>query len=132
MQGEKRGRLLGFPTINVPIPSPRKLLPPQGVYAARVQTPRGAFGGMLNLGPRPTFGDREVIIEVHLFDVADDFYGMRVRIDFLSRIRDTVKFDGIDALVSQLRRDEADARRILASQAGTPGAGTVAPSARSV
>ncbi len=132
VQGERRGRLLGFPTINVPIPSPRKLLPPQGVYAARVQTPRGAFGGMLNLGPRPTFDNQDVTIEVHLFDVADDFYGMRVRIDFLSRIRDTVKFDGIDALVGQLRRDEAEARRILASLGGTPSAATVAPSARSV
>ena len=55
--GEKRRAPAGFPTINVPLPSPRKLLPPQGVYAVRVQTPRGAFGGMLNLGPRPTFGD---------------------------------------------------------------------------
>lgn len=115
VQGHKRGRLLGFPTINVPIPSPRKLLPPQGVYATRVHTPRGAFGGMLNLGPRPTFGDESLTLEVHLFDVSDDFYGMRVRIDFLSRIRDTVKFDGIDSLVAQLRTDEADARKILAS-----------------
>jgi riboflavin kinase/FMN adenylyltransferase len=114
VHGAKRGRLLGFPTINVPLPSPRKLLPPQGVYAARVQTPRGAFGGMLNLGARPTFDDDSITIEVHLFDVTDDFYGMRVRIDFLTRIRDTVRFDGIEALVAQLRRDETDARKVLA------------------
>jgi riboflavin kinase/FMN adenylyltransferase len=55
--GAARGRGLGFPTINLAPPSPRKLLPPQGVYAVRVQTPGGAHGGMLNLGPRPTFGD---------------------------------------------------------------------------
>ncbi|MGQ0648656.1 MAG: bifunctional riboflavin kinase/FAD synthetase [Gemmatimonadaceae bacterium] len=111
--GEKRGRLLGYPTINVTLESARKLLPPQGVYAVRVQTPRGTFGGMLNLGPRPTFGETDVTLEAHLFDVEAEFYGMRVRIDFLSRLRDTRKFDGVDALVAQLRLDSADARRVL-------------------
>ncbi|MBC7897403.1 MAG: bifunctional riboflavin kinase/FAD synthetase [Cytophagaceae bacterium] len=112
--GEARGRLLGFPTINVPLESERKLLPPQGVYAVRVQSAHGTFGGMMNLGPRPTFGDAAVSLEVHLFDVSADFYGMRVRIDFVSRLRDIVKFDGVDALIAQLRRDEVDARRVLA------------------
>lgn len=111
--GEKRGRLLGFPTINVPLPSPRKLLPPQGVYATRVYTARGTFGGMLNLGPRPTFGDVETSVEAHLFDMEADLYGSRVRIDFVTRIRDTVKFDGVEALVAQLRRDETAARQAL-------------------
>ena len=63
VRGASRGRNLGFPTINVALPNPRKLLPPQGVYAVRVQTPGGAHGGMLNLGPRPTFGDSAVSIE---------------------------------------------------------------------
>jgi riboflavin kinase / FMN adenylyltransferase len=112
--GEKRGRLLGFPTINVPLPSGRKLLPPQGVYAVRVQTPLGAFNGMLNLGPRPTFGEEQVTLETHLFDADGDWYGMRVRIDFVARLRDTVKFDGVEALVAQLRRDEEAARAALA------------------
>ncbi|MEO6446175.1 MAG: bifunctional riboflavin kinase/FAD synthetase [Gemmatimonadaceae bacterium] len=111
--GEKRGRLLGFPTINVPLPSARKLLPPQGVYAVRVQTPLGPFGGMLNLGPRPTFNDADVALEAHLFDASGDFYGMRVRIDFLSRLRDTQRFDSIEALVAQLREDERAARQVL-------------------
>ena len=56
VSGDRRGRLLGFPTLNVQPRSDRKLLPPDGVYAVRVQTPTGAHGGMLNLGPRPTFG----------------------------------------------------------------------------
>ena len=56
-------------------PNPRKLLPPQGVYAVRVQTPGGAHGGMLNLGPRPTFGDQAIGIEAHLFDTSGDWYG---------------------------------------------------------
>lgn len=114
VRGEQRGRLLGFPTINVPLPSPRKLLPPQGVYAVRVQTPLGPFGGMLNLGPRPTFGDAGVTLEAHLFEAEGDFYGMRVRIDFLRRLRDTIRFDTPQALVAQLAVDERAARETLA------------------
>lgn len=113
LHGEKRGRLLGFPTINFPLPSPRKLLPPQGVYVVRVQTPRGTFGGMLNLGSRPTFNDPTVALEAHLFEASGDFYGCRVRIDFIERLRDTQRFDGVDALRAQLERDAESARRIL-------------------
>lgn len=116
--GEARGRLLGFPTINVPLESQRKLLPPQGVYAVRVQSAHGTFGGMMNLGARPTFGDASVSLEVHLFDVTADFYGLRVRIDFVSRLRDIVKFDGVEALIAQLRRDEVDARGVLGLSGG--------------
>jgi riboflavin kinase / FMN adenylyltransferase len=111
--GEQRGRLLGFPTINVPLPSPRKLLPPQGVYAVMVQTPHGPFGGMLNLGPRPTFGDAAVTIEAHLFDASGDFYGSRVRIDFVRWLRDTQKFADVNALIQQLHRDADAARAAL-------------------
>ncbi|MEP6509465.1 MAG: riboflavin biosynthesis protein RibF, partial [Gemmatimonadales bacterium] len=90
--GNSRGRGLGFATINLSTPSPRKLLPPEGVYAVTVQTPAGQFGGMMNLGPRPTFGDSTVSLEAHLFDVDRDFYGNRVRIDFVSFLRETKKF----------------------------------------
>jgi riboflavin kinase/FMN adenylyltransferase len=117
VQGDRRGRLLGYPTINVPLSSPRKLLPPQGVYAVRVQTPRGTFGGMLNLGPRPTFGDTRVTIEAHLFDAEGDFYDHRVRIDFLRRLRDTMRFADVAALVRQLEQDAAAARQVLAATA---------------
>jgi riboflavin kinase/FMN adenylyltransferase len=111
--GAARGRGLGFPTINVASPNPRKLLPPQGVYAVRVQTPGGAHGGMLNLGPRPTFGDQTIGIEAHLFDTSGDWYGAWVRVDFIARLRDTQKFSTPAALIEQLRRDEDDARRVL-------------------
>lgn len=113
--GAARGRGLGFPTINLAPPSPRKLLPPQGVYAVRVQTPGGAHGGMLNLGPRPTFGDPSVGVEAHLFDTSGDWYGAWVRVDFIARLRDTQKFASPAALVEQLRRDEDDARRVLSA-----------------
>ena len=111
--GAARGRGMGFPTINLALPSPRKLLPPQGVYAVRVQTPGGAHGGMLNLGPRPTFGDDVVGIEAHLFDTSGDWYGVWVRVDFIARLRDTQKFANPTALVEQLQRDEIAAREAL-------------------
>ncbi len=103
--GNSRGRDLGFATINLSPPSPRKLLPPEGVYAVMVQTPLGRFGGMMNLGPRPTFGESEVSLEAHLFDVSADFYGKRIRIDFIAFLRDTRKFASASELVKQLEKD---------------------------
>lgn len=111
--GDQRGRLLGYPTLNVQPPDPRKLLPPDGVYAVRVQTPQGAFGGMVNLGPRPTFNDDARRIEAHVFDASFDWYGAIVRIDFVSRLRNTQSFAGPDDLRAQLERDECTARRAL-------------------
>ncbi len=116
--GEQRGAGLGFRTINIPLPSHRKLLPPFGVYAVHVQTPHGAFGGMLNLGGRPTFGDERPLLEAHLFDVALDLYDASVRIDFVSRLRDTQRFADAAALREQLQRDEASARAALADARG--------------
>jgi riboflavin kinase/FMN adenylyltransferase len=114
VEGARRGRLIGFPTANIPIPGSRKLLPPEGVYAVRVQTPMGPYDGMVNLGPRPTFGDSQAVVEAHLFDATLDLYGARVRVDFVARLRDTQKFNGVEALTAQLRRDEESARSILA------------------
>jgi riboflavin kinase/FMN adenylyltransferase len=116
--GAARGRALGFPTLNLSQPSTRKLLPPEGVYAVRVGTERGLFGGMMNLGPRPTFGERDRVIETYLFDVSGDFYGQPVRVDVVKRLRDTRAFQSPEALVHQIRLDESEARAAL----------TVAPS----
>lgn len=113
VQGKGRGRDLGFATLNLAPPSPRKLLPPEGVYAVRVQTPEGPYGGMMNLGPRPTFGENETTLEVHLFGASGDFYGAAVRVDFISFLRDTRKFANADELVSQLGRDRENALRAL-------------------
>ncbi|HET9776694.1 MAG TPA: bifunctional riboflavin kinase/FAD synthetase [Gemmatimonadaceae bacterium] len=111
--GAQRGRTIGFPTINLGPPPPRKLLPPEGVYAVRVQTPRGPRGGMMNLGPRPTFGDAATSLEAHLFDAAGDFYGAQVRIDFVERLRETRKFASVEELKTQLAQDERDAKNAL-------------------
>jgi riboflavin kinase / FMN adenylyltransferase len=113
VSGAQRGRTIGFPTLNLGPPPRRKLLPPEGVYAVVVQTPLGASGGMMNLGPRPTFGDSATSLEAHLFDVTADFYDAYVRIDFVSRLRETRKFASPEHLATQLRQDERDARNAL-------------------
>lgn len=111
--GAGRGRLLGFPTVNVQLPAARKLLPPLGVYSVRVQTRDGSFGGMMNLGPRPTFGGSEIGAEVHVLDTGGDWYGSHVRIDLVAFLRATRTFSSPEALVSQLEHDARAARETL-------------------
>jgi riboflavin kinase/FMN adenylyltransferase len=127
--GDARGRALGFPTLNVLPESPRKLLPPDGVYAVDVSTHRGRFGGMMNLGGRPTFGDERRTIEAHLFDASGDFYDALVHVAFVARLRDTMRFDGPDTLRAQLAADERAARRALTAlaEAGNVNGSTPAP-----
>lgn len=112
VSGARRGRLLGFPTINI-APPPRKLLPAHGVYAVRAETPHGAFGGMLNLGGRPTFDDPTVTLEAHLFGADVDLYGSAVRLEFVSRLREVRRFESGEALAAQLAVDERQARSAL-------------------
>jgi riboflavin kinase/FMN adenylyltransferase len=127
VSGEGRGRLLGFPTLNLELASRRKLLPPHGVYAVHVQGRDAGFGGMMNLGPRPTFGDERVTLEVHLFEAGGNWYGESVRVEFVARLRDTMKFAGPDELVAQLQRDAQNARVALTAlgpTANLKGSGT--------
>lgn len=119
VSGEQRGRALGFPTINVEPDSARKLLPPDGVYAVEVHTPRGRFGGMMNLGGRPTFGDERRALEAHLFEASGDFYGDVVQVGFVARLRDVQRFPDAAALMQQLADDEQAARRAL-TMVGVP------------
>ena len=113
-RGEQRGRGLGFPTINLAAP-PRKLLPPDGVYAAVVHTRHGRFGGMMNQGHRPTFDDGRRLIEVHLFGFAGDLYDQWVRVEWVEHLREIRRFDGVAALRQQLEDDRLRARATLAS-----------------
>jgi riboflavin kinase/FMN adenylyltransferase len=112
-RGEQRGRGIGFPTLNLSV-TPRKLLPPDGVYAAIVETPLGRFGGMMNQGHRPTFGDGRRLIEVHLFGFAGDLYDRWVRVEWLAHLREIRRFDGVAALRLQLEDDRLRAMAILA------------------
>lgn len=114
-EGERRGRLLGVPTINLSELSPRKLLPPDGVYAVRVEWRGGSAGGMMNQGPRPTFQDGRRVLEAHIFDFERDLYGEWVRIEWIERLRDIQRFGSVDQLKQQLERDRARAVAALAA-----------------
>jgi riboflavin kinase/FMN adenylyltransferase len=113
--GSTRGRSIGIPTINLAI-AKEKLLPPDGVYAVRVFSTFGHFGGMMNLGSRPTFGEAERVPEIHMFGASGDWYGRDVTVEFVARLRDTIRFSGVEALVEQLKRD-AEAAHIALTQA---------------
>ncbi|MBK8004088.1 MAG: bifunctional riboflavin kinase/FAD synthetase [Gemmatimonadetes bacterium] len=114
VRGEGRGRTIGVPTLNLGDIPERKLLPPDGVYAARVEWARGRAGGMLNQGPRPTVGDGRRSLEVHLFGVDEDLYGEWVKVEWVARIRDQQKFPSLAALQDQLKQDRARAEDALA------------------
>ena len=120
--GARRGRTIGVPTINLAPPSARKLLPPDGVYAVRVETPFGRFGGMLNQGTRPTFGETTRTLEAHLFGFDGDLYGRAVRLDWIRRIRDVRRFASAEELKAQLAHDRASAEAALASAHDPSGA----------
>ncbi len=114
VRGEGRGRTIGVPTLNLGEIPERKLLPPDGVYAARVEWAGGRAGGMLNQGPRPTVGDGRRSLEVHLFGVDEDLYGGWVKVEWVARIRDQQKFPSLAALQAQLQQDRARAEDALA------------------
>jgi len=114
VRGEGRGRSIGVPTINVGAVPERKLLPPDGVYAARVEWGGGRAGGMLNQGPKPTFGELKRSVEVHLFGVSADLYGQWVRVEWVERLRDVQRFASAEQLRDQLARDRAAALDALA------------------
>lgn len=114
VRGAGRGRTIGIPTINLGGFSDRKLLPPDGVYAARVEWSGGSAGGMLNQGGKPTFGDQQRSIEVHLFDVDADLYGQWVRVEWIERLRDVQRFSSVEQLKQQLAKDQAAAVDALA------------------
>ncbi len=119
VRGAGRGRGIGYPTINVGVEDERKLLPPDGVYAVHVEWRTGSSGGMMHQGARPTFDETERSIEAHVFDLDDDLYGERVKLSWVSRLRDVHRFDSPKALKRQLDKDFAAARDALTARGGT-------------
>jgi riboflavin kinase / FMN adenylyltransferase len=100
---ERGGSQLGFPTANIKLHD--ELCPKVGVYAVTVETVKGNFNGVANIGFSPTFGDDMFTIEVHILDFSDDLYDSRIRINMITRLRDEKKFSGIDELSSQIQHD---------------------------
>ena len=113
--GDALGRKMQYPTANIEFP-PDVLIPPRGVYAVRVTDPSSkTHNGMMNIGWRPTVDGKNLRHEVHLLDFSGDLVGNTLHVDYVARIRDEQKFDGVDALRAQLQRDEAATRKVLTS-----------------
>lgn len=111
--GDKRGRLIGFPTANIYLP--KNSLPLNGVFAVTVElsSTDKSFAGVANIGNRPTVDGTTNLLEVHLFEFDKDIYGTQVKVTFVQKIRDEQKFDGLDALVAQIEKDAIKAKSIL-------------------
>lgn len=114
IHGEKRGRLIGFPTANIRIEDAHKLIPANGVYAVKAHWNENVFNGMLNIGIRPTVSNtNQISIEVNLFDVEEEMYDSTLRIELIDRLRDEKKFNSIDELIQQLHLDKIAALKKL-------------------
>jgi riboflavin kinase/FMN adenylyltransferase len=105
--GKQLGRTIGFPTANLAINNESKLIPGNGVYAVTVQieNDKTIFNGMMNIGVRPTFEKTERAIEVNIFDFESSIYDKELTVHIRARLRDEIKFDGIDSLKNQLNKD---------------------------
>jgi riboflavin kinase/FMN adenylyltransferase len=127
VEGDKLGHSIGYPTANLTIPDPEKIIPANGVYASRVSIienisttnsyiiPASSqkFGGMMNIGIRPTVGGTRRMIEVNIFDFNQTIYGQMIRVYVESWMRPEIKFDGLPALIAQLEKDAVLAKQIL-------------------
>ncbi|HEY0500201.1 MAG TPA: bifunctional riboflavin kinase/FAD synthetase [Kutzneria sp.] len=113
VRGDGRGRDLGFPTANLSTPK-FAAVPADGVYACRFLQGGQVRDAAVSVGTNPTFSGRERRVEAFVLDVDEDFYGQRVALDFVARLRGQLKFDASDDLVVQMREDVERARRLLA------------------
>jgi len=113
--GQQLGRRIGYPTANIEVEEPYKLIPPDGVYAVKVRVEGKAYGGMLNIGFRPTVSHNvdHRSLEVHIFDFNHDIYSEEVEIQFVQRVRNERKFANVDELISQLKIDEKNIRALV-------------------
>ena len=115
IHGQKLGRTLGYPTANLQVESPYKLIPKIGVYAVYSIIGGKKVYGMLSIGKNPTIEGKGESIEVYFFDFHADLYGQEIRLYFIDFIRDEVKFDSLEALKEQLKKDEISCRLLVVS-----------------
>ena len=107
--GNRLGRTIGFPTANMQLYEPLKLIPCDGVYAVEVETLGKRFKGMCNIGVRPTVSSGEYrTVETHIFDFEEDIYGLDIRLSFIRKIRDERPFPSLEALRHQLLLDKQE------------------------
>ncbi|MFZ4826519.1 MAG: bifunctional riboflavin kinase/FAD synthetase [Phototrophicaceae bacterium] len=115
IHGYKRGRQIGFPTANIEVP-PDKVVPRNGVYATRLQVGGRWYVAATNVGMNPTFGNDHLSVEAHILDFDQDIYGEQVQLTFESFLRPELKFNGLEALIGQLKQDVEQTRQLLTTR----------------
>ena len=116
VKGSQRGRTLGFPTANIKLEESFKAVPKNGVYIAKCFLNDEMFYGIMNIGYRPTFENKhELVLEVHLLNFNRDIYGKTMKIEFLKRLRDEIKFESKDSLIHQIEMDKKVAQNEIQS-----------------
>lgn len=114
VSGEKVGRTIGFPTANMELYDPLKIIPADGVYSVFVQVLGKVYIGICNIGTRPTVGDnKERTIETHILNFDEDIYGLDIKIEFVDKIRNEQKFPSMEMLRTQLLKDKEFAYNLL-------------------
>jgi len=113
VEGNKLGRTIGYPTANLALPAPHKLIPANGVYAVWAKVEQNRYPGMMNIGLRPTVGGQQLTLEVHLLHFDADLYGKTVTVEFVKQLRHEQKFNGLDELKAQLAQDKAVTEQVL-------------------
>lgn len=113
---DRGGRLLGVPTANLALED--ELCPKTGIYAVTVEVHGRMYSGVANIGYSPTFEDRTFTVEVHILDFNESIYGEKIRVNFVRRLRDEMRFEGIEALRQQIETDIEAARRVFSEVNG--------------
>lgn len=113
VEGNKIGRTIGYPTANLALPKNHKLIPAHGVYAVWVRMEESRYGGMMNIGFRPTVDGKQLTLEVHILDFNQYIYGQSLTVEFVEHIRKEQKFDGLEALKAQLAKDKEATASVL-------------------
>jgi riboflavin kinase/FMN adenylyltransferase len=115
IKGAQIGREIGFPTANVLIEDPIKILPANGVYVVAVSLGGVMLKGVMNIGIRPTIDTSlRKQIEIHIFDFKSDIYGQKLQVEILTRLRDEIKFENKEFLVKQIQQDVSMAHDFFA------------------
>jgi riboflavin kinase/FMN adenylyltransferase len=114
--GKKLGRTLGYPTANLSVEDPLKLVPADGIYAVQVRLDGGLQRGMMSIGMNPTVDGVTRTIEVNILNFDKDIYGRSLTISLVKKIRDEIRFSGLEGLIEQLHADKAETIRIFESK----------------
>ena len=112
IKGNARGRTLGFPTANLSIPQDRTI-PGNGIYATWAYVGETRYMAATNVGTRPTFDEKERIVETFILDYSGDLYDSEITVEFIKRLRDEIRFETVEALVAQIHEDVEQTRQVL-------------------